>query len=74
MLQDTLGAAGFIRADKDMQAVTPVPQNIIAAPAYNDAGLLFRQLPDDPGLGKVDHIGGVFFRGVTPAATHDKVP
>ena len=38
--------------DKDLQALRPVPQNVVAAPAHDDAGALVGQLPNDLRLGE----------------------
>lgn len=38
---------GHVCVDKDPQAVRFVPENVVRAPAYNDAGALLCQLGDD---------------------------
>ena len=44
--------AGHVGMDKDFDASGVFPQNVVAAPAHDDAGPLRRQLPDHVGLGK----------------------
>ena len=49
-LQDTVSPELHVRVDKDLQAVGAVLQDKIGAASYDDAGLFFCQLPDDPVL------------------------
>ena len=38
--------------NEHLQALRPLPKNVVAAPAYDDTGALVRQLPDNLRLGK----------------------
>ena len=45
---DAVSPELHVRVDKDLQAVGAVLQDKIGAASYDDAGLFFCQLPDDP--------------------------
>ncbi len=47
---DAVSPELHVRVDKDLQAVGAVLQDKIGAASYDDAGLFFCQLPDDPVL------------------------
>ena len=47
---DAVSPELHVRVDKDPQAVGAVLQDKIGAASYDDAGLFFRKLPDDPVL------------------------
>ena len=47
---DAVSPELHVRVDKDLQAVGVVLQDKIGAASYDDAGLFFCQLPDDPVL------------------------
>ena len=47
---DAVSPELHVRVDKDLQAVGAVLQDKIGAAPYDDAGLFFRKLPDDPVL------------------------
>ena len=49
-LHDAVCPELHVGMDKDLQAVGAVLQNKVGAASYDDAGLFFHKLPDDPVL------------------------